>query len=122
MAEARAGIPGGVPTPTSLLGRWEIESMDLWDAEAINLLEQGHITFTADGAHMLFICVNLGLDCRPKGRAGTAAEFTFEGDDEGTPTSGLGHAKLVGADRIEGVIRFHRGDESGFSARRAPGT
>jgi hypothetical protein len=106
-------------TPPALLGRWNIESMDLWDADAINLVGQGHITFDARGGEMAFICVNIGLDCRGTGTKGTALAFTFVGDDEGDEVRGSGTARLAGPDRITGKIRFHRGDESGFVARHA---
>lgn len=55
-------------TPSALLGRWNIESMDMWGTNAINL---------------------------------------------------VGTAHLTGPGTITGKIRFHRGDESGFVARRA---
>lgn len=107
--------------PPALIGRWNIASMDQWDIDAINLVEQGHVTFGASGAEMVFICVNLWLDCRPKGRAGRAVDFTFQGHDEGDEVSGHGHARLDGQDRIVGMIQFHAGDKSGFVARREPG-
>lgn len=106
-----------MPTPPSLIGRWNIESMDMWDSEAMNLVEQAHITFTGDGGEMVFICVNVTLDCRTKG---VGVEFTFEGDDEGDRVSGRGHAKVV-KDKLQGWICLHQGDESGFVARRAAG-
>jgi hypothetical protein len=106
-------------TPPALLGRWNIESMDLWDADAINLVGQGHITFDHRGGEMAFICVHISLDCRGTGTKGTSLAFTFVGDDEGDEVSGSGSARLTGPDKITGKIRFHRGDESGFVARRA---
>ncbi len=108
-------------TPPALLGRWNIESMDLWDADAINLVRQGHITFDEGGGEMAFICMNLGIDCRTTGTKGTAVAFTFMGDDEGDEVSGSGTARITAPGRITGKIRFHRGDESGFVARRAEG-
>lgn len=85
--------------PSVFVGRWNIESMDLWDT-----------------------CVNLSLDCLGTGTKGTSLALTFIGDDEGDEVSGSGTAKVSGPDRITGKIRFHRGDESGFVARRAGGT
>ena len=109
-------------TPHALVGRWNIESMDMWDAEAINLVEQGHVTFTEHGGEMAFICVNIDLDCRETGKQGKSVAFTFAGGDEGDEVSGSGTARLVGPEKITGKIRFHRGDESGFVARRADST
>lgn len=110
-----------MPPPPALLGRWVIESMDMWSADDINLVEEGHVTFTKSGGEMAFICVSLWLDCNAKGDSGSAVEFTFEGSDEGDEVSGRGHARISGKDRIKGSIRFHMGDESGFVARRASG-
>ena len=106
-------------TPPALVGRWDIESMDMWDAEAINLVGQGHVTFTDGGGEMAFICVNISLDCRGTGTKGTSLAFTFAGEDEGDEVSGSGTARLTGPGKLIGKIRFHRGDESGFVARRA---
>ncbi len=96
--------------------------MDLWELDAINLVEQDHITFTEHGGEMAFICANRWLDCRAKGKTGAAVDFTFQGSDEGDEVSGRGHAKLAGTDRIKGSICFHMGDESGLVARRAGGS
>lgn len=96
--------------------------MDMWDADAINLVEQGHITFTQCGGEMAFICLNIYLDCRGTGKPGKSVAFTFVGGDEGDDVSGSGNARLTGPGRITGKIRFHHGDESGFVARRAGGS
>jgi hypothetical protein len=109
-------------SPSAFVGRWNIESMDLWDTDAINLVGQGHITFDDGGGTMAFICVNLGLDCRGTGTKGTSLAFTFIGDDEGDEVNGSGSARITAPGRITGKVRFHRGDESGFVARRAGGT
>lgn len=107
-----------MPTPPALVGRWDIESMDLWDADAINLVGQGHIIFDAFGGTMAFICVNISLDCRGTGTQGKSLAFTFAGGDEGTDVSGSGSARSTAPNRIAGKIRFHHGDASGFVARR----
>ncbi len=106
-------------TPPALLGRWNIESMDMWDTDAINLVGQGHITFDPRGGEMAFICVTISLDCRGTGTKGASLAFTFVGDDEGDEVSGSGTARLTGPDKLTGKLRFHGGDESGFVARRA---
>ena len=42
----------------------------------------------------------------------------FDGFDEMDPASGAGSAKLGPDGSLTGEIRFHRGDESSFKARR----
>jgi hypothetical protein len=44
--------------------------------------------------------------------------FTWEGFDETDPAFGAGSAKLAPDGSLTGEIRFHRGDESTFKARR----
>ena len=45
--------------------------------------------------------------------------FTWDGQDEMDPTSGMGWIRLTDEDQIEGLIHFHLGDRSKFKARRA---
>ena len=47
----------------------------------------------------------------------TTLDFTFDGNDELTPTQGRGWAVLE-EDEINGMIFFHQGDESEFKAVR----
>jgi hypothetical protein len=46
-------------------------------------------------------------------------EFSWVGDDEGDPVSGRGWLPVDGEVRT-GRIYFHAGDNSAFTARRAP--
>ncbi len=46
-------------------------------------------------------------------------EFTWEGNDECDEASGSGWLRLKSADEVEGNIKLHYGDRSGFAARRA---
>ena len=45
--------------------------------------------------------------------------FTWEGQDEMDPTSGMEWLRMTDEDEIEGLIHFHMGDRSEFKARRA---
>jgi hypothetical protein len=101
-------------------GRWRIEAMELWDAEAIDLVGPGFIEFDRDRSGRVgFIAVEGQLDWREMARDGRAGvEFTWEGADEGDPVSGRGWAVLTGEDTLEGRIFFHLGDDSGFRAVR----
>jgi hypothetical protein len=103
-----------------LAGRWRIVTMELWDADAINLVGPGFIQFGRDGLGRLgFIAVDGRLDWREVVRDGRpGVEFTWEGADEGDPVSGRGWAVLTGEDSLDGRIFFHLGDDSGFQAVR----
>ena len=65
-------------------GRWQIVAMDLWDKDAIDLVEPGFITFNGEEGEMRFIAVRAWLDVRYRSRDGVpVAEFSWEGIDEG---------------------------------------
>jgi hypothetical protein len=98
------------------LGKWRITEMAQWDTEFVDMLEPAYITFEANGGgEFVFGAVHGDLDCRygPDG-----VRFTGEGFDEMDPAFGAGSAKLAPDGSLTGEIRFHRGDESTFKARR----
>jgi hypothetical protein len=99
-----------------LLGKWRITGMELWDAEFIDLLGPGYIRFDADGGgEFAFGAVQGGLDCH---FGPDDAHFTWEGSDEMDHACGDGDAQLEDDGTPTGEIRFHRGGESSFTARR----
>lgn len=99
-----------------LLGKWRITSMELWDAEFIDLLGPGYIRFDADGrGEFVFGAVQGGLDCH---LGADDIHFTWEGSDEMDHACGDGDADLEEDGTLTGEIRFHHGDESSFTARR----
>ncbi|MGW4339856.1 hypothetical protein ACWEK5_44830 [Rhodococcus koreensis] len=100
-------------------GRWRIVEMDLWDRDAIDLVEPGFIDFADDGTGQFgFIAVRGAMDCRTTERDDrtTVVEFSWDGDDEGDQVSGRGWAALVGDATLEGHLFIHLGDDSGFRA------
>jgi hypothetical protein len=103
-----------------LAGRWRIVAMELWDAEAIDLVGPGFMELGRDRLGRLgFIAVEGQLDWREIARDGCpGVEFTWEGADDGDPVCGRGWAVLSGEDTLEGRIFFHLGDDSGFQAVR----
>lgn len=103
-----------------LIGRWRIEAMELWDRDAIDLVEPGFIDIGSNGTGTLsFIAVVGSIDCRfTRDGDVDAVEFSWEGADEGTSVSGRGSATLLTDGRLEGRIYFHLGDDSWFKARR----
>ena len=99
-----------------LLGEWRITSMELWDAAFIDLLGPGYIRFDADGGgEFAFGAVQGEIDGYPSSES---IHFTWEGSDEMDHASGDGDAQLEANGTLTGEIRFHRGDESAFTAKR----
>lgn len=101
-------------------GRWLIKSMTGWDVDYTEAELEPFIEFErSDTGQFHFGCVYGAMDCRVTQREGQAAvEFSWEGNDEGDHVFGRGWAVLDG-DELNGMIFFHLGDESGFSAQRA---
>ena len=100
-------------------GRWRIEAMDLWDRDAIDLIEPGFVAFDGEEGEMRFIAVRAWLDVRYDIRDRVpVAEFSWEGVDEGDQRSGRGWAVLKGDGSLTGHIFFHNGDDSGFTCDR----
>lgn len=104
----------------SLVGRWRMVEMDLWDLEPTDPLELAFIEFHREGTgRFRFITVEGYLDCRDTERDGhPGMEFTWEGGDDCDPASGRGWAVLEGDGSLCGHIYFHLGDDSGFRAVR----
>jgi hypothetical protein len=102
--------------PHGLLGKLRITSMELWDAAFIDLLGPGYIRFDADGGgEFAFGAVQGGID----GECGShSVHFIWEGNDEMDQACGDGDAELNDDGTLSGEIRFRRGDESAFTARR----
>lgn len=102
----------------NVVGRWRIVEMDLWDREAIDLVEPGFIEFDKDRTGRFgFIAVQGWMDCHDAERDGRpCVEFTWDGHDEGDQVSGRGWAVLEQERSLRGHIYFHLGDDSGFRA------
>jgi hypothetical protein len=93
--------------------------MELWETDDLDLLGTAQIALERGGrGHMNFVAVDLRLDHQPAKRDDRdGVEFTFDGSDEGDRVSGRGWMAVDGR-RLRGRIYFHRGDDSGFIARR----
>jgi len=101
-------------------GHWPIVSMTQWDDEYIHAEVQAFITFRAEGVGEFHFGYLQGtIDYEVTERDGRpAAEFSWDGIDETAPVSGYGWA-VLDDDELSGAISFHRGDQSGFVARKA---
>jgi hypothetical protein len=102
----------------SITGRWRITETDMWDQDAIDLIQPGFIEFSDDGLGQFgFIAVNGELDCRNAPRDDRAGvEFSCEGNDDTSPASGRGWAVLNPDGSLDGHVYFHLGDDSSFHA------
>jgi hypothetical protein len=107
-------------TRRRLIGRWRIVQMDLWDRDALDLVESAYFEFDDRGRGCFgFIAVEGDLDCRYADVDGRSrVDFTWEGDDEGDACSGRGWAQLERDGSLRGHFFFHAGDDSGFRAVR----
>jgi hypothetical protein len=70
----------------SVVGRWRIVEMELWDQYAVDLVAPGLIEFQPDATGSFgFIALQAGLDWREAPREGhPEAEFSWDGFDEGS--------------------------------------
>jgi len=95
--------------------------MELWDRDAIDMLEPGWIEFTPDGGGSFgFIVVRGLVDVRFAERDDVhIVDFSWQGDDDGHQISGRGTARLELDGTLLGRIFFHMGDDSEFAATRA---
>lgn len=104
------------PAKDSLIGRWRITEMALWDKDFIDMIEPAYIAFDGKvGGDFAFGCVTGGIHCR---KTPSRVEFTWAGNDEMDEASGDGWAQLQKDGSLKGKIRIHNGDESTFKARR----
>lgn len=103
------------------IGTWHIYSMEMWDESYFNMETQAFIEVRPENlGSFQFGLVSGGLDEYLE-RNGTKQRFVFtwEGNDEMDAASGSGWLELKGEKEMVGSIKFHLGDRSTFSARRA---
>jgi hypothetical protein len=76
----------------SLIGKWRITEMELWDKAYLDMSGPPYSQFKANGdGEFNFGCVACGIDCD---FSDDDAEFTFQGHDEMDEVSGSGWAEL----------------------------
>ena len=110
-------------TKSPIMGRWNIDSMSMWDQDYIDEEVPGYFEFGLDDlGSFQFGYVRGDVDYRVTQRGDKpAVEFSFEGGDgaDGTPCSGRGWMTLDD-DTLKGMFFFHRGDESEIELTRMP--
>jgi hypothetical protein len=102
-------------------GTWHITEMENWDEDYFNMEVQAYIEIDKRGmGDFQFGLVAGQIDGElVKEEAREKLDFTWEGGDENDEASGSGWLKLKDKDTLEGKIKFHQGDSSLFSAKRA---
>lgn len=98
-------------------GKWRIVSTDVWDVRALNEFDPAHIFFgPGQTGELKFIAINASVDYRiSTSDKSPIVEFSWAGDDDGTPISGRGWARR-GPRGLVGRLFIHEGDETGFTA------
>jgi hypothetical protein len=105
--------------PREVEGRWRIVEMELWDQDALDLVEPAYIDFAPDGTGQFgFIALRGWTDWRVENNG--RVEFSWEGVDEGDQVNGRGWALQDGNGALTGRIYIHLGDDSAFRAIRPP--
>ena len=109
-------------TATAFSGTWRITSTELWDTEALDMMQPAFIKFDDESIGSFgMIVISAGIDCRFGTRDGKPfVEFTFDGDDDGHPCTGRAWGVIEGDGKLRGRMFIHLGDDSGFVAERAP--
>jgi hypothetical protein len=90
-------------------GYWRITETDLWDKDALDMIEPAHISF-GESCTLGMIAITASLDCKYEGNR---VEFSFLGDDDGDLLAGRRWAELDDAGPLTGMLFIHDGDESG---------
>lgn len=100
------------------LGRWDIDSMELWPKDYIDCNEPGHFLIAADGTgNFIFGAVEASIDgyyCKETGRF----EYTFQGTNDRDPICGRGWFFFESSETGVGSIFIHMGDVSAIELQR----
>ena len=105
-----------------IVGRWRITEMEMLDQDVFDEEVKAFIRFDPDGMGEFHFCYVHGfIDYRLAERDGEpAAEWSWDGNDEHHLAQGRGWAVRQDDGMLEGMIFFHRGDESSFRAKKWP--
>ena len=102
-------------------GKWHIYEMEMWDNDYLNMVTQAYIEIKKTNTGSFQFGLVRGYLDGEEVKTGSQSrfEFTWEGDDEGTPMSGSGWFESSKENNLMGKIKIHLGDSSKFKARRA---
>jgi hypothetical protein len=104
----------------SLTGLWHIYKMEMWDEDYFNMETQAYIEIAPENnGEFQFGLVTGSIDGELEDRNGKERfVFTWEGAAEMDEASGSGWLQLSSKDQVDGLIKFHGGDQSTFKARK----
>ncbi len=103
-----------------IMGRWRIESAEIWRGDELTTHGDARLEFTVEGAGSLRMGpIEAEIDYRVRrGRGGWAAVFSWRGTEDGHAACGRGWVRLVGQRRLAGKLFIHRGEDARFRALR----
>jgi hypothetical protein len=119
MASSRRKATGTRIKTNPFRGEWKIVSTDVWEPAALNEFEPARLTFGANAkGELCFIAISASVDYRIGARDGSpAVEFSWAGDEDGSPRSGRGWAQRDPRG-LAGQLFIHEGDDAKFVAER----
>ena len=101
----------------SLKGKWRIVEMPDYEADYPDMVEPAYIFLdetTRASSPSAAVPDKSGRELTEA----TSIEFSWDGNDEMDQVNGDGWAELQPDGSLQGEIRFHRGDEYSFVARK----
>lgn len=101
-----------------IVGKWNIQEMEMWDGDYIHMETQAYIQFEENKTGEFQFGLVTGYFSGDVYKIGNEErfEFTWEGSDEYDQIFGFAWVKIASKGRLEGEFRFHNGDNSKFSA------
>jgi hypothetical protein len=92
------------------LGRWKIESMELWSQDDIGRNQPGYVLLNADGTgELVFGDVVASIDGEFDEETGRF-EYSWESRGDRDPANGRGWFKFLSAESAAGQLHIHMGD------------
>ena len=109
------------PDHAGVAGTWHITDMEMWDEDYFNREVQAYIQIQEGGTgDFQFGFVSGSIDGYVEEcGSGPRFRFTWEGRGEMDPMTGGGWLEPGTGEVAEGMIKFHQGDRSRFTAQRA---
>lgn len=100
------------------IGRWKITWMDEWAQDYVDLIEPGYFKFDEEGlGEFAFGAVHGWVDVRISVEK-PLLEYSWQGESEGDDLCGRGWFEFSTADKGEGMLFIHYGDESAIKIKR----
>lgn len=107
----------------TLIGRWKIEYMEMWNSDYINLVQPGYFLFVDPELQQLglsefvFGTVKGFLDTEFEDED-RSVSFSWQGESDTDDACGRGSFKLVDSETAEGKLYIHCSDSSSVVLKR----